>query len=398
MNKWFEKIRPQKAAVAASQTGQKASTVGSMIAYNHVGQAVWTPRHYDRLTEEGYRKNVIVYRAVNLIARGAASVPWRLYRGHEELHQHPLLDLLHSPNPRLGGAAFIESVLNYLLLAGNSYVEAICDAQGQPVELYALRPDRMKVVPGNQGFPQAFEYAVDGKKRQIPVDPHLGNAAVLHLKLFHPLNDWYGMSPIEAAASAIDQHNAVAHHNLSLLQNGGRPSGALIMKNCVYHSKEQREEFIDDFRRAYQGENQAGKVMVLEGDLGWQEMGLSPRDLDFVEGKSLSAREIAQAFNVPPMLVGIQGDATFANYKEARYHLWEDTILPLLDYVIDEFNHWLVRSFGADLRLTYDIDKIPALAQRREEAWGKISQANFLTINEKRRAVGYAPLPDGDKF
>lgn len=398
MNKWFEKILPRQDALTHPKLGAKASSVGSMIAYSHIGQAVWTPRQYDRLTEEGYRKNVIVYRAVNLIARGAASVPWRLYRGNDELHQHPLLDLLHTPNPRLGGSAFIESMLNYLLLSGNSYIEAVCDTQGQPVELYTLRPDRMKVIPGAQGFPEAFEYTVDGKGRKISVDPHKGHSAVLHLKLFHPLNDWYGMSPIEAAATAIDQHNAVAQHNLSLLQNGGRPSGALLMKGTNYQTQEQKQEFVDDFREAYSGEGQAGKIMVMEGDLAWQEMGLSPKDLDFVEGKCLSAREIAQAFNVPPMLVGIHGDATFANYKEARYHLWEDTILPLLDYVIDELNHWLVRAFGPDLRLTYDIDKIPALAQRREEAWGKISQANFLTINEKRRAVGYAPIADGDKF
>lgn len=341
---------------------------------------------------------MIVYRAVNLIARGAASVPWRLYRGKYELHQHPVLDLLHTPNPRLGGSAFIESVLNYLLLSGNSYIEAVCDGQGLPSELYALRPDRMKVIPGAQGFPEAFEYTVDGKARNISVDQYKGHSGVLHLKLFHPLNDWYGMSPIEAAATAIDQHNAVAQHNLSLLQNGGRPSGALLMKGTTYQTQEQKDAFAEDFRQAYRGEHQAGKIMVVEGDLSWQEMGLSPKDLDFIDGKCLSAREIAQAFNVPPMLVGIHGDATFANYKEARYHLWEDTILPLLDYVIDELNHWLVRSFGKDLRLTYDIDKIPALAQRREEAWGKISQANFLTINEKRRAVGYAPLSDGDKF
>jgi HK97 family phage portal protein len=136
----------------------------------------------------------------------------------------------------------------------------------------------------------------------------------------------------------------------------------------------------------------------MEGDFDWKEMGLSPKDLDFVEGKNISAREIAQAFGVPPMLVGVPGDATFANYREARFHLWEDTIIPLVEYITAELNLWLLPQFSENLRLAYDLDSIPALAPRREAAWAKIASADFLTINEKRQAVGYSPVSDGDRL
>ena len=96
------------------------------------------------------------------------------------------------------------------------------------------------------------------------------------------------------------------------------------------------------------------------------------------------------------MLVGVPGDATFANYREARYHLWEDTILPLLDQLVDELNNWLVPLYGDKMKLTYDIDSIAALASKREEAWAKFNNASFLTVNEKRMAMGYAPIKDGD--
>jgi HK97 family phage portal protein len=206
------------------------------------------------------------------------------------------------------------------------------------------------------------------------------------------------MSPIEAAACSIDQHNAVAGHNLALLQNGGRPSGALIIGQNQDQNltQEQREELRQDIKSLYEGEHNAGKILVLEGGFEWREMGLSPKDLDYINGKNLSAREIAQAYGVPPMLVGVLGDATFSNYKEARFHLWEDTILPLLDYLTDELNLWLAPQFEEGLKLSYDIDRIPAITQRREEAWAKVANAHFLTINEKRRAVGYAPLEGGD--
>ncbi|WP_084756016.1 phage portal protein [Candidatus Paracaedibacter symbiosus] len=369
------------------------------VAYNLLGRPVWTPRDYQQLADEGYQKNVIVYRCVNLITRGISSIPWLLYDRDAEVERHPILELLHVPNPRQAGSAFMESLMGHLLLSGNAYIQAIFDGDNLPCELYPLRPDRMKVIPGESGTPLAYEYTVDNAKRYLNCDREQGNVAVLHFKHFHPLNDWYGMSPIEAAARSIDQHNVVAEHNLSLLQNGGRPSGALMFRpspNGTPLTDSQREGLREDIKNIYEGSTNAGKVLVLEGDFDWKEMGLSPKDLDFIEGKNLSAREIAQAFGVPPILVGIPGDATFANYKEARYHLWEDTIVPLIESIVAELNLWLCPFFDKNLRLGYDLDSIPALALRREATWNKISTSNFLTINEKRQAVGYSPIPGGD--
>lgn len=378
---------------------KKESHVGSLIACNTVGKPVWTPKSYDRLSEEGYKKNVIVYRAVNLISRGIASVPWRLYLKEKELKEHPLLSLLHAPSPREAGSCFMESVVSYLLLSGNAYIESVLSPNGHPQELHPLRPDRVKVIPGKGGLVTGYDYTVNGRTQRLKAQHFKGGDRLLHLKLFNPLNDWYGMSPIEAAACSIDQHNTVAGHNLALLQNGGRPSGALVVghgSDDIPMTEEQRHDLRSSLKDLYEGSKNAGRVLVLEGDFKWEEMGLSPRDLDFVEGKKMSAREISQAYGVPPMLVGVPGDATFSNYREARYHLWEDTILPLLDHIIDEFNTWLAPQFGSGLKLDYDIDAIPALAPRREEAWSKFSKANFLTVNEKRQAMGYPPLSNGD--
>lgn len=378
---------------------QKTSSVAPLTAWGITGRPVWTPRNYQALTEEGFQKNVIVYRCVSLISRGIASVPWLVYEGDHEIESHPLLKLLQTPNPQQAGAAFMEAVVGYLLLSGNSYVEAVVNGRGEIDELYALRPDRIQVVPGINGFPVAFDYQAGGHNKRIPYHVGRGQSSILHLKNYHPLNDWYGISPIEVAARAIDQHNAVGSHNLALLQNGGRPSGALTLKTSPHSpslTDQQRETLRHDLRTVYEGGSNAGRIMILEGDFDWKEMGLSPKDLDFLEGKNISAREIAQAFGVPPMLVGINGDATFANYKEARLHLWEDTIIPLLELVLAEFNHWLTSYFGSHLRLHYDSDSIAALVMRREAKWAKVMAADFLTINEKRQAVGYSPLPGCD--
>jgi HK97 family phage portal protein len=379
----------------------KPQNNNSVMAMGNLGKPIFTPRRYDALADEGYEKNVIVYRCINLIARGLASIPWLLYKGDHEVEQHSLLDLLNCPSPRQAGSAFMECVISHLLLSGNAYIEALSDDEGVISELHPLRPDRMSIVPGNNGLANAYEYKVNGRNRIYAVNNVTGKSPILHIKLFHPLNDWYGLSPLEASASSIDQHNAVSAHNLALLQNGGRPSGALIVKpnsHGMNLSDSQREQLRADIHQIYEGYRNAGRIMVMEGDFAWQDMGLSPKDLDFIAGKSVSAREICQAFGVPPILAGIPGDATFANYREARLHLWEDTILPLLDYMVAEFNLWLTPLFGSDLKLGYDHDNIPALASKREAAWDKIAGAHFLTINEKRQAVGYSPIAGGDNL
>ncbi len=366
------------------------------IAIQSTPKATFTPRRYDSLCKEGYHHNVIVYRCVKLISQGIAAIPFLLYEKkngiQHEITHHPILNLLAQPSPYQARCAFMEQIISSLLLAGNAYIEAVCNYDNLPIELYHLRPDRMTIIPHESGLPWAFEYTVDQRKRIIH-HHHQPYPKVLHLKFFHPLDDWYGMSPLEAAATAIDQHNTVSAHNLALLQNGGRPSGAFIIKSS-YLSDEQRSSLRSDLKHIYEGHNNAGKILMLEGDFSWQEMGLSPKDLDFIEGKNVSAREIAQAFGVPPMLVGVKGDATFSNYKEARFHLWEDTILPLLEFIIAELNLWLVPYFCQNqmLSIGYDVDHIPALAPKREAHWAKIQDASFLSDNEKREAVGYTPL------
>ena len=398
MKKFFQNMK-------GTLVPKSSKTNGNMMAVGTVGKPVFTPRNYEQLADEGYQRNVIVYRCISLIARGVASVPWLLYQkasgGEVEAEHHPLLDLLNCPSPRQAGSSFMECLVSHLHLSGNAYLWAMQNQNGDAEELHSLRPDRMTVIPDCNGHVQAYEYTVKGHKRTYLVDEKSGKSPILHIKLFHPLHDWYGLSPIEAAACSIDQHNAVSAHNLALMQNGGRPSGAFIIKpstNSMPLTDTQRSQLRDDLHRLYEGTKNAGRILMMEGDFAWQDMGLSPKDLDFIAGKSVSAREICQAFGVPPILAGIPGDATFANYREARFHLWEDTILPLLDYLTAEFNLWLTPFFGNNLRLGYDHDGIPALSPKRESAWAKICTADFLTINEKREAVGYSPISGGDKL
>ncbi|NWG92642.1 MAG: phage portal protein, partial [Parvularculaceae bacterium] len=121
-----------------------------------------------------------------------------------------------------------------------------------------------------------------------------------------------------------------------------------------------------------------------------RSMSLSPADMDFVEAKNGAAREIALAFGVPPQLLGIPGDNTYANYKEANLAFWKQTVLPLVKKTAAALSAWLAPLFpGA--AVDCDAGGIEALAADRDADWARVAAASFLSDDEKRRLLG---LPD----
>jgi HK97 family phage portal protein len=381
---------------------QKLSRVARLVALEGGLRPRWTPRDYAALAREGYARNAVVYRAVRLVAESVGGLSFVLYEGARELDRHPLLDLLARPNPRQDGASLLEAVATHLLLAGNAYLEAVgLPGEGGRVsvrELYALRPDRIKVVPGPNGWPQAYDYTVAG--RTVRYEQGAPQPPILHLTFFNPVDDHYGLAPLEAAMVAVDTHNAAAAWNKALLDNSARPSGALVYRGAdglgLSHAQFERlKEAVD---REYQGAANAGRPMLLEGGLEWKAMALSPKDMDFMEAKHAAAREIALAFGVPPMLLAIPGDNTYSNYQEASRVFWRQTVLPLGGRIAAAVAQWLAPSFGAGLALCPDADKVEALASDRAALWERVSRAPFLTVNEKRAAAGYGAIAGGDIF
>ncbi len=369
-----------------------------LVALSLTGAPRWGGRDFPALAREGVMKNAIVYRAVRMIAEAAASVPWAVYDGAAEVASHPLVDLLRTPNPAEDGVELFVRWYAFLQSAGNAYLEAAC-AGGAVRELYVLRPDRVSIVADANGWPVAYDYKAGGRTVRIGRGGD-GFMPVLHAKLFHPLDDLYGLSPMEAAAMAVDIYNAGAAWTKSLLDNAARPSGALIYKGpegAPNLTDDQFGRLKRELEDAYQGARNAGRPMVLEGGLDWRSMSHSPADMDFSDMRAAAAREIALAFGVPPMLLGIPGDNTYANYREANLVFWREAVLPLVARTARALTRWLCPGFGGGaLRVFYDADQVDALIQERESLWQKIGAADFLSLNEKRAAAGYSPVAGGD--
>jgi HK97 family phage portal protein len=376
---------------------QKASATGRVVAWGSSGRVAWSPRDTVSLTKTGFMGNPVGFRAVKMIAEAAAALPLILQDADRRYETHPLLDLIQRPNAAQGRAELFEALYGYMLLAGNAYIEAVPGASMLPGELHVLRSDRMNVVPGADGWPVAYEYTVAGRKHRFdmtgPVQP------ICHLKSFHPQDDHYGFSPLQAAAVALDVHNSASSWSKALLDNAARPSGAIVFKGADGQgalSNDQYDRLVSEMEAHHQGARNAGRPMLLEGGLDWKPMGFSPSDMEFQKTKEAAAREIAVAFGVPPMLMGIPGDATYANYQEANRAFYRLTVLPLATKVLADLSYWMSSFAGHAAELRIDLDQIAALAQERDQQWARVGAADFLTQAEKRVILGLPRLAEDE--
>ena len=360
----------KSAGRASARPAQARAPLSRSFSAWSVGE--W-PRQYEAQVRDGYVGNPVAQRAVRLVAESVASAPL--------LPADPAaLALIRATS---GGQALIETIATHLLLHGNAFVEILAGADGAPQELYALRPERVAVEADARGWPVSFVYRTGAAATRMPAD------SVIHIRTMHPLDDHYGLGCLGAASGPVAIHNAATRWNKALLDNAARPSGALVYRSADGGglSTEQFDRLKEELEASFQGSANAGRPMLLDGGLSWQAMSMSPADMDFVSLKAAAAREIALAFGVPPMLLGLPGDATYANYREANKALWRLSILPLAGKIYDALSEAL-RPWHADIALSIDLNAVPALADDREALWSQICAADFLTPDEKKALLG----------
>lgn len=359
-----------------------------------------------KLSKESYQKNVVAFRCIDLIAKSVASVDWALYKedasGKEErVLKHPVLDVLYRPNPREGLPTFMEKLMAYFMINGNTFIERVklsAGAKGGTVkEMYVHRPDRIEIL--KKGLTVvAYQYKFGSEKVVWPVDPITGVSDLMHMKTFNPDDDFYGWGITMSAASEIDNSNFSSQWNRSMFKNGARPGTLITMSKRL--SPEQYERFKEQIESKYSGAGNAGKTLILDnvdsskGEINVVPWGWSPREMDFNESENKMARRIAFSYGVPPQLIGIPGDNTYSNYKEARESFWEDTVSWYLNLIAGEFTNWLLADTGLYLKPL--LDDSPAMEAAKAKRLETAQKSEFLTINEKRTLAGFEPIAGGD--
>jgi HK97 family phage portal protein len=384
---------------------RKQTPVWNIIVSGKEGSAVWSKFNKQEAARV-YSNIDTVYSCVDMIASGFSQIAFKTVKTSNdgtktEVFNHPATALLGNPSAMMSGPELLYAWAAWKLIAGDSYLylnagkDKLADYRAKPIELNVIRADRMRIIPGESGV-AAFEYEYNGGRLLFPVDPASQRSNIVHSKFFNPTDDFYGLSPMQAAARGVDIYEAAQKWNKALLENSCRPSGMFSYTGEGDPGADQ----IQEIRKVIQdqtGPDNAGKPLF-GGKLTFTQMSMTPKDVEFLAAKDKTMQDIARCYKVPPVLLNIGSDATFSNMAEARLGLWDDAIIPMAKCFCNEMNANLLPRFGTTGGEMIEpcFDHITALEPRREMQWKRAAEADFLTINERRNIVGFEDVADGD--
>jgi HK97 family phage portal protein len=367
----------------------------------------------------GYNTNPYVYAVVNRLAMLAASVPikvqkkinvegaksyqkmsWdekvsrkgKILKGEslEDIPDHKLQELLDYPNDQDGAFEFRFNFFVNKLVTGNAFIEALKPTESRPpVELWNLPPLSVTINRSNNFYDKILEVYFNWHETSKTIPPEL----VMHSKYYNPDGDVWGLSPLSAARRAIKMVNDGEDWNVALIQNGAKPEYVIIVPEGT--SLEQMEQTKRDWVDRYGGKNNVGKEpLVARGDsIKFETLGYTVKDMDWIKTELSSMRKVYDVYGVSSEIFNDAENKTQANKREAIRALYTDKVLPELDSFRDELQRWLVPMYGDDkLELTLDLTGVDALNEEKDKVAARMATSEWLTLNEKREAMGYDAL------
>lgn len=395
---------PALAKMSAPTLELKASDARAAAMYFRVGIEQYPPSDYSSLVKK-YATNAIVRRCVKLVSEAVSLIPPmpKVAERENDRVAEATARFLKAPNPRQDRCGLIEHLASFYLLHGNAFIELVPGASQGFAQLYPIRPEHMRIVPGADGWVQKYVYRPGtGAEKHWPVDIERGKAAILHIADFAPDDDLWGRGALKSVEKELDVYDNCFDYARALLKNGAMPSGAMKYAPQVAAGEPQPSLTEEQFQRLKQQLTRQtemgnkGKPMILDGGLDWVAFSWNLVDMQAEELRNGAARSIALGFGVPPMILGIPGDNTYANYREANRALYRNAVIPLARKIYGAIGRWLgAWTQQRELTLDIDEDKIYALAEELTENYQRLESSRFLTLDEKREAAGYDPLPDG---
>lgn len=405
----FKRARAAVTALTSGSLSMKSVSGLQMIT----GSASFTDPGAYNLARDGYNSNAIAYYCVNLVASASALVPLRVYKRKmvkgkvvlEHIPDHPLNKFIRKPNNGMSGQRFQHALHAYQLIAGNTYILSRFSNKenmpiGEPIEWDILRPDRTTVTE-RDGVVGGYLYTgPTGKQFEYPINPATRKTAVLHLKDFSPIDDFYGMPSLQPASKQIDISNQAARFNKAMLDNGARLSVALQVSEDLDDT--QVDDIRNQFIESYSGASNAGRPFVLQNIDKVTELGVNPRDMEFTEGQLNAFRLIANAAGVPTYMLGLKDtQSTFNNMQEAKTFFYQTTVAQRITYfygdtdgdIEGEINIYLQKFYGNDICIKPYWDKVDALAPVREKRHQRAKElTGIATIDEQREIAGFEAL------
>ena len=301
--------------------------------------------------KDGYEANSWVYRAVSLIAKSSASVPWVVQNSEGEHIDHYLSDLIAYPNPAISRQDVFELLISWLELGGNAYLNNV-KVGGKSTELWPVSPDRLTPVLSKNISEWIKGYALD-QSQKVHFEPD----EILHFKYFNPANPYEGIGPLQAVRKTVDIDVDQLSWNKSAMQNRGVLDGVFSFKK-EFRSQKQADAVKESLNERYAGGRGFG---VVGSEAKYERTALTPVQMDFMASRQFNRDEIFIIFGVPPQYAGTQESSTYNNYQTSELIFWFQKIIPLLNDIKDTLNFFFKAELGEGLHFNYDLGKIPAI-------------------------------------
>ena len=378
---------------------QDPGEVAVAVPLNYdVGQATYPDANFESFATEGYAKSEIVHACIRELAVSAASPRYYVQApatdgGAVEVTTGLLYDLTSRPNPHSDWYSFIETLVTYLMVAGNTFTLKERTRAGKVAALYHLRPDRVRIIGGDYGA-EGYIYTVGGQDFTIPRED------ICHLALPNPGGDLYGLSPLQVLARNVNLDLNMTDFAKVYFQNAGVPSGLLKIKRRL-QTQEEASVIRARWRSQFGGRNNFHRVAILDEDADYVPMANSPKDMALPELHDLTESRICAVFGVPAILVGANVGlqrSTYSNYREARIAFHSETLEPMVSRILRHFNRHMIDEYNGNETLTVDWAAMRSSLDDREAITSRVTglfAGGILTLNEAREQLGMEAITDG---
>lgn len=378
-------------AIQTAADNRKAAPLASVLQRGgKIMTGIYGPTYpttdFNDLVINGYKRNPDVYAAVSLIARACAAVPWYLTQtdadGNDQEYRNPdLMRRMKAPFPNVTFAFWLKQAITDYLLGGNYYGYLI-RVGTRVYEWQRMRPDYVSIIPSSDLMRPVAKYLYSyGVTRELEPED------VTHWKNFDPINDWYGMSPLEAALRSVTMGNSAVDWNTATLQNMGRFSGILKFADTL--DEAQKEAIYSAFQDRRAGASNAGKPLLTDDEFEWVPTSMTVVDADWFNGLNLTKQQIASVFGIDSGLIGDKTASTYNNQEQAILRMYYDVVIPMLSEVGDWLTTSVVSTWDANAAIRFDFEGIDAIKRDQAAAYERLEKVSFLSPNEKRSEVGY---------
>jgi len=384
-------------AVSEAINGALANQLNQAL-YQFLGRntPVYPGANQDTYITRGYGYNADVFSIINYIASTAGQVGIKVQRWDGENYidedNHELWDYLDRPNPDISLNSFIEANIAYKLITGNNYIYRIGPSEGvnkgRFTELYTMPSQIVEILSGDWSQP-VTGYQLKGRWNvSIPKEN------VLHLKMFNPFADngeyLYGMSPLRAGLRLLTQSNDSYTAASSAFQNSGAmglltgdaPNAEMML------TQEQADDIKRKFKEDYTGAKNIGKTMITAANLKWQQIGLSPVDLNILESQKVSFRQLCNMYKFPSILLNDEARSTYNSWQQAKLALYTDIIIPHVMGLCNDLTRWWAEKWDENIRLYPDLSEVQALQTNKMEQSQWLANAWWISAERKAEIMG----------